>query len=90
MDEVDARQDLLKNYWVFCGKYIPKQQVIFLTRMSLIYGVVIASICNIIFSSEHLSIWVSVLSYCIGVITEAPGYNSKKIRKKRRRGSIDA
>jgi len=37
-----------------------------------------------------LSIWVSVLSYCIGVITEAPGYNSKKIRKKRRRGSIDA
>lgn len=84
MDETDASEDVLRNYWIFCGKYVPKQQIIFFSRMILIYVVVIVSILNIILSVEHQNVWVSTLSYCVGVITEAPGYNSKTIQKKKR------
>ena len=75
-EEIVSQASVGSRRWSFLGGKFPKQEVIYFTQVVLIYIVVIACIVNLSFWDDNQSLWVSLLSSCIGYILPSP-----KLRK---------
>ena len=60
-----------------CGGEVPKQEIIYLSQVVLIYIVVVTCVVNLTLWDVNQSLWASLLSGCIGYILPSP-----KLRKK--------
>ena len=60
-----------------CGGKVPKQEIIYLSQVVLIYIVVVTCVVNLTLWDVNQSLWASLLSGCIGYILPSP-----KLRKK--------
>jgi len=58
--------------WNICGRFIPKDEIVFFFQVALIYIVVITSIVNLILGSENTHLWIASLSSSLGYILPAP------------------
>jgi hypothetical protein len=76
-DEYVSQASVGSRRWTIFGGKFPKQEVIYLSQVILIYIVVIACIINLSLWDANQSLWVSLLSGCIGYILPSP-----KLRKK--------
>jgi hypothetical protein len=76
-DEYVSQASVGSRRWTIFGGKFPKQEVIYLSQVILIYIVVIACIINLSLWDSNQSLWVSLLSGCIGYILPSP-----KLRKK--------
>ena len=54
--------------WNICGRFIPKDEIVFFIQVALIYIVVITSIVNLIVGSENTHLWIALLSSSLGYI----------------------
>jgi hypothetical protein len=57
--------------WKFCGK-VPKQEVVFLTQVFLIYTIVIVSIINLSLSNGDSNLWCVLISFSAGSLLPSP------------------
>ena len=58
--------------WRMCGYNFPRGEVVFLTQMLLIYAVVITALINLSVGAEHNTLWVALLSSCLGYVMPCP------------------
>ena len=58
--------------WNICGRFIPRDEIVFFFQVALIYIVVITSIVNLILGSENTPLWIALLSSSLGYILPAP------------------
>ena len=58
--------------WNICGRFVPKDEIVFFFQVALIYIVVITSIVNLILGSENTHLWITLLSSSLGYIFPAP------------------
>jgi hypothetical protein len=74
MDEVDAPvTSSSSEHWTCCKKYdIPREQIIYFAQIILIYIVVLTSLSALLYGAPHVTIWLSLLSACIGYMLPAP------------------
>ena len=77
----NVRDENLERNWSICDNIIPKEELIYLTQVFLIYMVVISCIINLSFGdSQHSSLWSSLLAGSLGYLLPAPSPAKKKER----------
>ena len=64
--------------WSFCGKDIPKNEIVFFSQIIAIYFVVGFSIYNITTGNENINLWISLLSSCLGYLLPSPVIKRRK------------
>ena len=62
----------------FCGKDIPKSEIVFFSQIIAIYFVVGFSIYNITTGNENINLWISLLSSCLGYLLPSPVIKRRK------------
>ena len=58
--------------WSFCGKDIPKSEIVFFSQIIAIYFVVGFSIYNITAGNQNIYLSISLLSSCLGYLLPSP------------------
>ena len=54
--------------WSFCGKDIPKSEIVFFSQIIAIYFVVEFSIYTITAGNQNTNLWITLLSSCLGYL----------------------
>ncbi len=75
-DEYVSQTSGTSTRWTLFGGKFPKQEIIYLCQVALIYVVVIACLVNLSLWDTNQSLWASLLSGCLGYILPSP-----KLRK---------
>ena len=76
-NEIVSQASVSSRRWSLFGGKFPKQEVIYLSQVALIYIVVLACIVNLTVWDVNQSLWASLMSGCLGYILPSP-----KLRKK--------
>ena len=75
---MDSASVETRAWSTICGKF-PKEEVIYLSQVVVIFIVIIASLVNLSFGGkENDALWSSVLSGCVGYMLPAPRISKKK------------
>ena len=64
--------------WCLFGKFVPRAEIVFICQMIAIYAIISASIYNLCVDSDQTSLWVSLLSSCLGYLLPSPTINKEK------------
>lgn len=67
-----------KSDWRLCSQKLPKNEIIYLTQVVLIYIVVCSCIINISLGYGNQALWSSLLSGCLGYILPSPSLKHNK------------
>jgi hypothetical protein len=65
--------------WVTCGKKTPRSEVVFLSRVLILYTVIIVSIYNLTVQSQNSTLWTVLLSSCLGYMLPSPTIKTKHV-----------
>ena len=63
--------------WSFCGKDIPKSEIVFFSQIIPVYFMVGFSI-YITAGNQNTKLWITLLSSCLGYLLPSPGIKRKK------------
>ena len=66
-DVVDAADD-----WHFFGTECPKEDIIFMCQVIVLYTVIVVSICNLTVGHGDSSLWTALLSSSLGYLLPNP------------------
>ena len=64
--------------WSFCGKNIPKSEIVFFSQIIAIHFVVGFSIYYITDGNQNINLWISLLSSCLGYLLPLPIIKRRK------------
>ena len=64
--------------WCLLGKFVPRAEIVFICQVIAIYAIISASIYNLSVDSDQTSLWVSLLSSCLGYPLPSPTINKEK------------
>ena len=64
--------------WCLFGKFVPRAEIVFICQVIAIYAIITASIYNLSVDSDKTSLWVSLLSNCLGYLLPSPTINKEK------------
>ena len=84
-----AKMDKLSEEWTFCGK-VPKQEVVFLSQVILIYTIVTVSIINLSLGNGDSNLWCVLISFSAGSLLPSPQPYKKLVSKSGQVGSINS
>ena len=76
-EQIASQASVGSRRWSLFGGKFPKQEVIYLSQVTLIYIVVIACVINLTLWDVNVSLWASLLSGCIGYILPSPKLKNK-------------
>ena len=62
--------------WCFLGNTVPRSEVVYFVQIFVIYSVIISSIINLSIGTEPISLWISLLSSCLGYVLPSPSLKS--------------
>jgi hypothetical protein len=79
--------DKMGEEWKCCGK-VPKQEVVFLAQVILIYSIVIVSIINLSLGNGDSNLWCVLISFSAGSLLPSP-QPYKLLNKTKKVGSIN-
>ena len=78
-DQVDTplKDDVTRRHrtsklWQFCGRRVPRNEIVFVCQMVLIYVVVGVSLFNLTRGDGPDKLWVALLGSCLGYILPNP------------------
>lgn len=73
VDETDLNSiDRSVKTWHIFGARIPRSEVVFLSQVVVMYGVIVSCICNLSLHNENTELWVALLSSCLGYLLPTP------------------
>ena len=59
--------------WYMCGKVFPRSEVKFFTQVLILYVVIFTCLANLSIGHDELkSVWITLLSSCLGCILSSP------------------
>lgn len=61
-----------RGRWNFCGRDLPKAEIVFFAQVTLIYVVVIVCLVNLTIGDDKTNLWIALLSGSLGYILPAP------------------
>ena len=64
--------------WCLLGKFVPRAEIVFICQVIAIYAIITASIYNLSVDADKTSLWVSLLSSCLGYLLPSPTINKEK------------
>ena len=65
-DEVDA------NGWHIFGRECPKEEIVFLCQVIILYTVIVVSIYNLTVAHDDSTVWTALLSSSLGYLLPNP------------------
>ena len=65
-DEVDA------NGWHIFGRECPKEEIVFLCQVIILYTVIVVSIYNLTVAHDDSTLWTALLSSSLGYLLSNP------------------
>ena len=65
-DEVDA------NGWHIFGRECPKEEIVFLCQVIILYTVIVVSIYNLTVAHDDSTLWTALLSSSLGYLLPNP------------------
>lgn len=66
------------NTWRMMGRPVPRNEVVFLCQVIVIFAVVIACIVNLSLHRGNTELWIALLSSSLGYMLPNPSMNGKK------------
>ena len=69
---MDVGSESTTSTWNMCGYNFPRSEVVFITQMILIYTITITALVNLTNGPEHHTLWVALLSSCLGYTLPNP------------------
>ena len=76
MEEVSSNSN---HDWHVLGVKIPKNEVVFLSQVIILYTVILTCIINLSISQQHSEVWIGLLSSCIGFLLPNPSIKRNKV-----------
>ena len=76
--EEPTETDSFSGVWKILGKKIPREEIVYFCQIFIIFVVVAVSLFNISRGHSSESLWVSLLSSCLGYVLPSPKLNNKK------------
>ena len=58
--------------WCFLGRRTPRGEIVYFTQILVIYSVIVVSLFNLTRGHEPSSLWISLLSSCLGYVLPNP------------------
>jgi hypothetical protein len=65
--------------WVTCEKKTPRSKVVLLSQVVILYTVIIVSIYNLTAQSQNSTLWMALLSSCLGYLLPSPTIKTKHV-----------
>ena len=62
--------------WRLCWSSFPKEEIIYIVQVLIAYVVIIVSLVNLCLTTQHSTIWATLISGCIGYLFPAPTLNN--------------
>lgn len=60
------------SMWRVLGKRVPREEIVFVSQMLVIFSVVVAAIYNLTVTSSRPNLWVALLSSSLGYVLPNP------------------
>jgi hypothetical protein len=71
LEEIE-RQESHSNRWKFCGRDVPRSELVFFSQVILIYVVVCLCLFNLTTNRGDSNLWSALLSGCLGYLLPNP------------------
>jgi hypothetical protein len=65
--------------WVTCGKKTPRSEVVFLSKVVILYTVIIVSMYNLTVQSQNSTLWTALSSSCLGYLLPSHTIKTKHV-----------
>jgi len=79
MDGSSQSSRNISENWKFSNKNYSKNLIKFLCQTILLYIIIVVSIINLSVSNGDNNVWISLLSFSIGVIQNAPKLGKRNL-----------
>ena len=66
-DDVDTEDD-----WYFFGTECPKEEIVFMCQVIVLYTVIVVIICNLTIGHGDATLWTALLSSSLGYLLPNP------------------
>lgn len=75
-----GENDSIRSNWELFGRVVPKNEVIFICQVVILYIVIVTCIINLSLKNGDSNLWVALLSSSLGIMLPQPtlSQNSKK------------
>lgn len=60
-----------ENKWYWCGRSIPRSEIVFFCQIIILYTVIGTAIFNISSGDDNV-LWITLLSSCLGYLLPSP------------------
>ena len=80
------RQQVL---WNVLGKRLPETEVVFISQVILVYIVVITCIANLSLKEENTTLWICLMSSCLGYLLPNPTLNTNQAKRQQPQHGTD-
>jgi hypothetical protein len=65
--------------WVTCGKKTPRSEVVFLSKVVILYTVIIVSMYNLTVQSQNSTLWTALSNSCLGYLLPSHTIKTKHV-----------
>ena len=63
--------------WQFCGRGVPKSEIVFFCQVIILYSVILTSIYNLTKENGDSNLWTALLSSSLGYLLPHPTIKQK-------------
>ncbi len=71
-DEVDTKAAASTDGWHIFGRECPKEEIVFLCQVIILYTVIVVSIYNLTVGHGDSTLWIALLSSSLGYLLPNP------------------
>lgn len=77
LDKIAGENDSARSKWPLFGTLVPKNEVIFICQVVILYIVIITCIINLSLKNGDSNMWVALLSSSLGIMLPQPTISQK-------------
>ena len=63
--------------WQFCGRGVPKSEIVFICQVFILYSVILTNIYNLTKENGDSNLWTALLSSSLGYLLPHPTINRR-------------
>lgn len=81
VDNYVERNDSSSGNWTIFGDVVPKNEVIFICQVVILYIVIVTCIINLSMKNGDSNLWVALLSSSLGIMLPQPSLSQSQKKK---------
>ena len=67
--------------WQFCGRRLPRMEIVYFCQILIIYVIILTSLINLSLKNGPINLWIALLGSCLGYLLPHPAMD-RNIRDK--------